>query len=213
VYTADVKVKESKAQQAYREIRRMIFDGEFSANRRWSQRGISRRLGMSMVPVCEAVRRLEQQGLLQTKSRSGIRLRRLTPERRAEMLTFREAIEVQAVRLIVEQKRPKLGKLRRLGKQLAKYFREGKYHEAVNADCEFHCELVSLAGNSLMIEKFDELVLSLMSNSGWSDVSILAAREASSPSNHVGIVEALKSGSVKKAEKAIRDHIGTYRLK
>jgi DNA-binding GntR family transcriptional regulator len=208
-----VKKKESKAQRAYREIRRMIFDGEFSADRKWSQRGISRRLGMSMVPVCEAVRRLEQQGLVQTKSRSGLRLRRLTPARRRDMLDFREAIEIQAVHMIAKQKRPRLGKLRRLGKELAKHFREGNYHEAVNTDCEFHCELVNLAGNSLMTEKFDELVLSLMSNSGWSDMSILADREANSPANHAAIVKALESGSVTKAQKAIRDHIGTYLTK
>jgi len=204
-----VKLKENKAQRAYREIRRMIFDGEFSADRRWSQRGISRRLGMSMVPVCEAVRRLEQQGLLQTKSRSGIRLRRMTPRRQLEMLHFREAIEVQAVRMIVGQTRPALGKLRRLAERLSKNLREGNYHEASNTDCEFHCEIVKLAGNSLMSERFDEIVLSLLSNAVWSDISSMAQREAHYPVNHATIVDALATGNIQLAEKAIRDHIAT----
>lgn len=204
-----VNAKESKAQRAYREIRRMIFDGEFSVDRRWSLRGISRRLGMSMVPVTEAVRRLEQQGLLQTKSRSGIRLRKLTPRRRREMLVFREAIEVQAVHMILRKKRLRLGKLRRLGLRLSKALREGNYTAVINTDCDFHCELVSQAGNSLMTEKFEELVLSLLSNSGWDDVSDMVRREAKRPVNHTAIVDALASGSVRQAEKAVRDHIAT----
>jgi len=187
----------------------MIFDGEFSADRKWSQRGVSRQLGMSMVPVSEAVRRLEQQGLLQTKSRSGIRLRRLTPERRREMLHFREAIEVQAVHMIVRKKRPSLGKLRRLSRRLSKQLREEKYHEAANTDCEFHCELVKQAGNSLMSERFDELVLSLLSNAAWGDTTITAERESKIPVNHTAIVDALASGGVERAERAVREHIGT----
>lgn len=208
-----MKPRESKAQQAYREIRRMIFDGEFSEDRRWSQRGISRRLGMSMVPVCEAVRRLEQQGLLQTKSRSGIRLRRLTPQRRREMLEFREAIEVQAVHILVNQKRPRLGKLRQLSRRLAKQLREGKYHLIAETDCEFHCELVGATGNSLMIERFDELVLSLLSNAGWTDLSIRNLRETNHPANHAVIVEALASGNAQRAVGAVRNHLATATVK
>jgi DNA-binding GntR family transcriptional regulator len=204
-----VNPKENKAQRAYREIRRMIFDGEFTRERRWSQRGISRQLGMSMIPVSEAVRRLEQQGLLQTKSRSGIRLLRITPQRQKDMFCFREAIEVQAVRMIIQRKKTDMKFLRRLAEKLSKQLREEKFHEAANTDCEFHSQLVKLAGNSLMSEKYDELVLCLLSNACWSDPTSMVQREAFYPVNHTSLVEALESGSLERAEKAIRDHLDT----
>lgn len=199
--------KESKAQRAYREIRRMIFEGEFSTSRRWSQRGISRLLGMSMVPVSEAVRRLEQQKLLKTKSRSGIRLRMPTDQEHRDMLILREAIEVQAAHMIAQRHRPPLGKLRRLGVRLGKFLQAGKYPEAIYTDCEFHRELVALAGSPLLSERFDEITLCLVNSTGWNDLSSWASGETQSPDNHVALVEALAGGKPDRAERAIRNHI------
>src|SRR4029077_10906027 len=80
---------ESLAEQAYRAIREGIATGLFSAGQRVTERGLATRLNVSATPVREALRRLEQEGLIE---RVSARPRRLVAHSdgtlRELMLTF-----------------------------------------------------------------------------------------------------------------------------
>jgi DNA-binding GntR family transcriptional regulator len=60
-------------------------------------------LGMSMLPISEAVQRLESEGLLESKPQVGTRVRIPTAHDVRERFVIREALEVQAARLVAER--------------------------------------------------------------------------------------------------------------
>jgi DNA-binding GntR family transcriptional regulator len=65
---------ESLAEQAYRAIREGIATGLFSAGERVTERGLAARLNVSATPVREALRRLEQEGLIERVSARQLRV-------------------------------------------------------------------------------------------------------------------------------------------
>src|SRR5258708_3273570 len=65
---------DSLAEQAYRAIREGIATGLFSAAERVTERGLAARLNVSATPVREALRRLEQEGLIERVSARQLRV-------------------------------------------------------------------------------------------------------------------------------------------
>src|SRR5260370_14305124 len=65
---------ESLAEQAYRAIREGIATGLFKAGERVTERGLAARLDVSATPVREALRRLEQEGLIERVSARQLRV-------------------------------------------------------------------------------------------------------------------------------------------
>jgi len=65
---------DSLAEQAYRAIREGIATGLFSAGERVTERGLATKLNVSATPVREALRRLEQEGLIERVSARHLRV-------------------------------------------------------------------------------------------------------------------------------------------
>jgi DNA-binding GntR family transcriptional regulator len=65
---------ESLAEQAYRAIREGIATGLFRAGERVTERGLAANLNVSATPVREALRRLEQEGLIERVSARQLRV-------------------------------------------------------------------------------------------------------------------------------------------
>src|SRR5260370_69014 len=65
---------ESLAEQAYQAIREGIATGLFQAGERVTERGLATRLNVSATPVREALRRLEQEGLIERVSARQLRI-------------------------------------------------------------------------------------------------------------------------------------------
>ena len=65
---------ESLAEQAYHAIREGIATGLFSAGERVTERGLATKLNVSATPVREALRRLEQEGLIERVSARHLRV-------------------------------------------------------------------------------------------------------------------------------------------
>ncbi|MGH9614967.1 MAG: GntR family transcriptional regulator [Bryobacteraceae bacterium] len=93
--------KATLAEQAYNLIRQRIFEGVYSLGSVVSRREIAEELGMSMIPVYEALARLESEYLVQNLPRKGTRVRIPSPEDLRGFFTVREALETHAARLFV----------------------------------------------------------------------------------------------------------------
>src|ERR1700757_5430589 len=65
---------DSLAEQAYRVIREGIATGLFRAGERVTERGLAARLNVSATPIREALRRLEQEGLIERVSSRQLRV-------------------------------------------------------------------------------------------------------------------------------------------
>ena len=105
----------SLAGEAYVNVRDRILRGELSIGQVISRRKLAVELGMSFLPISEALLRLEHEGLLESRPRAGTRVRIPTREDVRGNYLVREALEIQAARLFAQaataEERAELGKL------------------------------------------------------------------------------------------------------
>jgi DNA-binding GntR family transcriptional regulator len=89
----------SLAAQAYNELRDKILKGDFALGAPLSRRKLARTLKMSFIPISDALQRLENEGLLESKPRVGTRVKIPTEDDVRDRYILREALETQAARL------------------------------------------------------------------------------------------------------------------
>jgi len=88
------------------ELRRLILSGDVAPGERLSELSISERLGVSRLPVREAFRRLEAEGLLESLPRRGVRVVELDGDELSTVREVRIALELIAVRQTIEKQDP-----------------------------------------------------------------------------------------------------------
>jgi DNA-binding GntR family transcriptional regulator len=89
----------SLSSEAYSNVRQRILRGDLKLGQVISRRTLASELGMSFLPVSEALLRLEVEGLLESRPRAGTRVRIPTPQDVEGHYVVREALETQAARL------------------------------------------------------------------------------------------------------------------
>jgi DNA-binding GntR family transcriptional regulator len=89
----------SLADQAYDAIREKILRGQVRPGSPLSRRRLADELGMSVLPVSDALRKLEADGLVETRARAGTRVRVPTEADIRNLYELREALETQSARL------------------------------------------------------------------------------------------------------------------
>jgi len=196
----------SLAGEAYVIVRERILRGELPIGKVISRRKLATELGMSMLPVSEAMLRLEFEGLLESRPRAGTRVRIPTEQDVRGHYVIREALEVQAARLFAEaataQERTELQKLAARVDALSAQPNADRFlylslHERLHrriAECT-RCPTLCDA-----IEKNHALA------STW----LCVARPASSdqpPRRHQDLIDVLVKGVPDAATEAMRNHI------
>lgn len=87
------------ADQAYEALRAAILSGDLGWGERITERGLAARLGVSITPVREALRRLEQEQLVERNGPRSILVASISPQLRAESAEMEAALEAVAAKL------------------------------------------------------------------------------------------------------------------
>jgi DNA-binding GntR family transcriptional regulator len=96
----------SLADQAYGSIRTLILKGTYRLGATLVRRDLAKQFGMSIVPVAEALARLEAEGLVENRPRVGTIVSVPTPAQIRGQWLVREALEAQAARLFAQRASP-----------------------------------------------------------------------------------------------------------
>jgi len=194
----------SLATEAYNIVRQRILRGELVLGQVISRRKLAGELGMSFIPVSEALLRLEFEGLLESRPRAGTRVRIPSPDDVKGLYVVREALEVQAAMLFAGAATTgERAELRRLAARVdglsmqperAPYLTlHQKLHRRI-AECT-HCAPLCEA-----IEKTQAL------STIWFGV-MRQPSPNDSPTRHQELVEALLTGDPAAAADAVRQHL------
>jgi DNA-binding GntR family transcriptional regulator len=89
--------EESMATAVARDLRAAIVEGRLQPNERIKQDAVAKRLGVSRLPVREALRELASEGLVTVERDVGARVTSLDPRELFEVYLLREAIEPMMV--------------------------------------------------------------------------------------------------------------------
>jgi DNA-binding GntR family transcriptional regulator len=199
---------DSLAERAYQQIRNRILRGEFPLGAALSRRELAQGLGMSFVPVSEALQHLERDGLVESAPRAGTRVRVPTPDDIRERYILREALECQAARLFVELADDDVkAELVAMGRRLDQLYSflpdaDTEFVYSVHAyHMAFHMRIAEASGCKLLrdaIERDQVLIFNWLFDT--------AAHQRSYPS-HSELAAALASGEAMEADAGMRRHI------
>jgi DNA-binding GntR family transcriptional regulator len=146
------------SERAYLKMKKMISDDRFSPGSRLNVEQLARDLGTSRTPIWEAVRRLEQEGLVKNIPNRGVFLVELTREAAIELYAVREVLEGMAARLAVQRITDKaLEKMERLIREQEKIVAEDDPVAYSNSNLEFHDFIYGACGNRTLREMLESI--------------------------------------------------------
>jgi DNA-binding GntR family transcriptional regulator len=197
---------ESAEQEAYRHVLAAIRTGKFKAGLRLIPEDIASELGMSRMPVREALRRLANEGLVLTRPNRSCIVAGLTVDEIFEIFEIRSVLEGLAVRLAV----PRLDSdaFAELDRLLDRMERSGRGSDDwVTHHREFHEYICSFSRRPKLLRQIASMHVTIEPYLRiWFHHADkpLSARE-----EHLVIIEALKSGDPAHAERVMAEHIIT----
>ena len=194
-------------ERAYTRLVALIFGGQLADGEPLSERKLAEQLEIGRMPVREALRQLEQEGVIEVKPARGTFVRRLTREELAETYRVREALECLAAELAAAR-----GSSRELaisGARLRIMAQDPKVFSAREIDdagTDFHEALTTLAGNRVlgetlrMLRRRSRLSFHLPR---YFDDEVIHRTLA----EHVGIFEAVDAREPEHASQLMRMHL------
>ncbi|QIZ39022.1 GntR family transcriptional regulator [Saccharopolyspora sp. ASAGF58] len=154
---ADVRVP--LRDQVREELQARIADGRLRPGDRIFEQDLAAELGISRVPVREAIRMLQSEGFVDVlPRRRGVFVRGLDRQQAKDLFEVREALEVYAARLAAERAEPaEVAQLADLARRAREAHEAGDVDTMSSSNASFHDKLVSLAGNDLMASILEPL--------------------------------------------------------
>lgn len=192
------------AEHAYRSLRRMVTNGELAAGQRVSQLQVARQLGCSTMPVVEALRRLQSEGVLTKEPRKIARVRVLEPEDVEGLYLVRQALEMVAARLCAKRiKDEEIEPLKQLVGRLEVEVSKHDIAACDQLDLEIHRHIVRYANCQFIEQEIRRLTLIECTVSSPLPISFDWNRYYSS---HSVIVHAIEHHDPDSAEYLMKKH-------
>ncbi|MCK7626611.1 GntR family transcriptional regulator [Streptomyces sp. RS10V-4] len=197
---------EPESERITRQLRDEIIDGVREPGSRLVERDLAAELGVSRLPVRDALKALVTEGLVTPRPRTWAVVREFTPSDITDLNEVRSALETLAFRLAAQRRtRAGLARLRAdLDAELAAA-REGDAVRARRAAADFHETVISLADNELL----NELERTLRSRMRWllgqHDDLMAMAQE------HEQLYGALADRDVARVEELVSQHLASGR--
>ena len=196
------------SERVYTELRQMVFSGELAPGERLVQRKLAERMGVSSIPVIEATRRLQHDGLVVSHPNWGAQVRSWSEEDIEGAYLAREALEGICCRLFVqraddEQRARLVALARRFEEQVVENNPQGW----LEADIDLHQHIVRATKSQALAHITDSsfLISLTMSNShrrhgdGQPIVPVVSV--------HNELIDALLNSDPETAEQVARAHI------
>ena len=195
----------TSADLAYDIICKHILEGKLVPGQKLNRREMAKLTGVSTIPVIEALHRLENEGLVESKPHWGSRVIPLNDEVIKDRYILREAIECQVARLLAKSiTEEQEAQLAILAKKVDKLYKSEENNELLwQMHHEFHHNMAKFTGCESLIKALHQINLFKIFQLQKAKV-----REEHIPDNNQTlIVEALHSRNPLIAEEAMRDHI------
>ncbi len=147
--TAPKRARSLARDEVYAQLSTWIIDGTLQPEEALRDQDIAEQLGVSRTPVREALRRLEDEGFVETALNRWTRVAPLRAAQAAELYPVVESLEVLALRLAAPTlTSADLERLQALNGQLRQGLRAGDAQQAVEADTAFHDVWITKSGNT-----------------------------------------------------------------
>lgn len=196
---------ELKSRVIYEALRSKILSGELTSGSRLVLRQISQEHGSSDIPAREALRMLEQDGLVEIAPYQGARVAILSPQRVREAYFVRGHLEALATELATTRlSREDFDQLEGILDEMEDNLHDPQPLSYAELNREFHTFIVQHCGNSFLE---DTIVGIWQTQSAFQIVFRLDPdRQRLSHEEHKKIVQAMRDGDTTRARDLALDH-------
>ncbi len=200
--------KTNLREQALASLRTAITSGQLPPQTPMVETELSEQLQISRGTLREAMRQLQQEGLLVVAARGRLYVRSLGPKEIEDIFAVRSALESLAASTLAsrDDRAVAVDRLRGLLDLMAQAVSNEDLERRIEADLDFHRTLCQLTGNEMLLHTWQSLEGSIR-------MSIMYAGRAPALGNmdvdrHSVIVAAIASGDAAAAFSAVAEHLG-----
>jgi DNA-binding GntR family transcriptional regulator len=190
---------------AYAALYEAILLGRLPPGERLVEAEIARQMGISRGPLREAIRQLEQDGLVEYRPRRGAVVAELTRERVLDAYSTRVELEGFAARLAAQRMTAAdVARLEGLCETMQRCAAAGDSAGLLQADVKFHQAVCEISGNRVLLRLWTSLgphAWTLFSGAQQRGYGLAALAE-----RHRAVLAALRSGDAACAERIAREH-------
>ena len=201
--------KTNLREQALASLRTAITSGQLPPQTPMVETELSERLQISRGTLREAMRQLQQEGLLTAGATRGrLYVRQLGPKEIGEIYAVRAALEAMAARVLTQRTdRVKTTvELRSLLRTMSEARADVDLEGRIEADLNFHRGLCRLTDNDTLMHTWESLEGSIRMSIMYAGLE--RAIGNMDVARHEAIVDAIASGDVAVAADAVHDHMG-----
>jgi GntR family transcriptional regulator, rspAB operon transcriptional repressor len=194
-----------KSDQAYLGLRREIVTGEIPANAPIEEKDLAERYGLGRTPIREALKRLENEQLLQWPARRSPYVPEIGVSDLKALFEARAVLEIQVTRLAAERiTDEEADRLEELIERQAGFILNAQPYEAAEIDLQFHSGIAAATQNRFLADASTRLnAVSLRLWHDTMDSEGMPEIEA----DHRAILAAVRAHDGDLAEKWITKHI------
>ena len=194
---------------AYGRIKEQLFNGKMKPGEKIVVGQLANSLSISPTPVKEALNRLVAEGLLITLPRRGFMVKQLSIKEVHDIMDCRIMMETFAAKAAVQNfsKHPeiKIGMKDALKKMESIQFHD--YYEAIQLEQKYHCSIIRLTENQMLIELYNNLFGVGFSFYVYSSSNHPLERQKMAMEEHKKMFEYLEQGCSDKLENLLRVHL------
>ncbi len=192
-------------QQVYEQLRDLILFGELAPGQAVTIQGLVRDLGAGMTPVREAIRRLTSEGALEFQGNRRVSVPKPDASSIAELIFARRALEPELTARATRKATPAdIRALTEIDNRLDKAIAQGDVGAYLRENYAFHARLYEMADSPILAEIANGLWLRF-----GPPLRVVCGRMGTQnlPDQHKEMLDALRSGDVERAAKAIEDDV------
>lgn len=193
------------------ELRNAILNGEIGLGERVNESTFTTKLNISRTTFREAMRQLEQAGLLVRDPFRGTFVREFSESEIKDLNNLRGALEIYAAEIIIENgdnKPEKLLPLYEIVSQMEGIDPEEDVAQTNALHITFHRTLLNMAGNKLMFTVWNDLAQQFWVAMRLSQLSLVARGEgANFAEAHREVVDAIAAGDTAQIHKIMHKHV------
>lgn len=201
--------KTNLREQALASLRMAITSGQLAPQTPMVETELSERLQISRGTLREAMRQLQQEGLLTVGAARGrLYVRHLGPKEIGDIYAVRAALEAMAARALAQRadRAETTAELRSLLHTMSEARADVDLDGRIEADLNFHRGMCRLTGNDTLMHTWESLEGSIRMSIMFAGIE--RAIGNMDVARHEAIVDAIASGDAAAAAAAVHDHMG-----
>jgi DNA-binding GntR family transcriptional regulator len=198
--------KTSLREQALTALRRAITTGQLPPGTHLVETELSDALQISRGTLREAMRQLQQEGLISSGARGRLSVRHLDAKEIRDIFNVRAALESLAAQELasLDNRSDAVSALRHAVDEMDKWA-ASNLEDRIEADLRFHRTMCQLTGNETLLHQWSSLEGSIRMSIMFAGVD--RAIKNMNAKRHHDIVDAIESGDGQRAAAAVQEHM------